>query len=92
MIVPDSPVLDVVVAPAGYVPRYLRELVVVLSVQLHHQGILLGGPNLVLLDARVYVVVVSLTALFGRSPRHHLRDLGPAVDDINKEKRKNQQR
>lgn len=73
----DSPVLNVVVASARNTPGNLGELIVVFSVQLHHQCIFLGAPNLIFLDRRIDVIVVPLTALLGGSPWHNLRDLGP---------------
>lgn len=76
-----SPVLDVVVASAGDAPRNLGKLVVVLRVQLHHQRVFLGAPNLVLLDGGIHVVVVPLAALLGRSAWHHLGNLGPAGEE-----------
>lgn len=88
----SSPVFDVVVASAGNTPGNLGELVVVLRVQLHHQRIFLGTPNLVLLDGRIDVVVVPLTALLGGSPWHHLRDLGPADESGTRTKKEPAQR
>lgn len=82
------PVLDVVVASTGDAPRDFRELVVVLSVQLHDQGVFFRRPDLVLLDRRVNVIVVTLTALLGGSPRHHLRDLSPAGARIRTDRRR----
>lgn len=71
------PVLDVVITPARDASGNLGELVLVFSVQLHHQRVLLSSPDLVLLDAWVNVVVVPLAALLGRASWHHLSNLGP---------------
>lgn len=71
------PVLDVIIASPWDVASDFCELVVMLGVQLHHQRVFFSSPYLILLDSRIDVVVVALTALLGGTPGHDFRDLGP---------------